>query len=642
MSDIAQILGVGTSKASSLVPAPAAPPPPLPPGHQPPRATKGQTLSREVVHLLGGNDAKHSTLELPMSVPSFPIQRLPPTATNTTQAPDDIANEPGDLVKVGAKFISRSKPARKWAWAPFSSSARTDGALFCHWVRANVEYPDYPYARFDIHLDPVTYTDEEYNKYLQSETWSRSQTDFLLETARRFELRWPIIHDRWVETFGVTSPEKIEDLQHRYYSVASKLNAARVSQEAAKEVQSLVAQTAAVAAPDNPHSKELAEALLIETAAARALATSEPEQQPLIQTIGTGTTNKVFDLEYERERRAHMEALWCRSKDDEFEEVEIRKELKQLEGQLRKLKKTGRHVLAAGNGKSPSGAVSSTNPSRAVSPVPNVGIDAAALDQAFASTAPTPMPQTPYIQSGRLAHPATGGSAGLNKTLLNRMDEMLDELKIPIRPIATKRVCDLYDQVRRDALCLLVLQKQLIQKEGAIQSKRLRLAKMGGDVRVVDEETLMGIAPPAAAPAAAATKGKSKTGAGKTKAALATSTTGASVPKTAKSPRPANATAAGANPAKPGGTSTAPSSKVAAKDGTAQGKQPSTKKPAVKRKRKAESTEGKPVDASGTKPVAVSTEAQPPATTSAAAASRPEEGTKPTKKRPKKAPPSST
>lgn len=498
MGDIAQILGVTTTNDGG-------PPPPAPAA--PPRAMKLQGLPKDVVDLLGtttsSNNWDGGAMELPTSVPasSYRAQQL---------------DKKDAVVKVGNMWISASKPARKWVWAPFSSSARTDGLLLHHWVR-NVEYPDYPYARFDIHLDPVTYnTDEEYRTYLQDPDWSKGETDQLLELAKRFELRWPVIYDRWIELFGhngtsdMDTPRhrKIEDLQHRYYSVAAILMQTRISHEAAAEALSLASQTAATAAAAATaetgieDSKRATDALLVETAAARALATADPQHQPVMHNIGSGTSNKVvFDLNYERERRSHMEALWNRTKEEEIEEAELRKELKLVEAQLRKMKKSGAHILAAGGALS--SAASSKNPSRAATPVQiGGGIGSgdpaavpALLDQAFATTAPTAAAGTPYLQSGRLLPPTIGGTAGINKTLRNRMDEVLEEMGISVNPLPTKRVCDLYDTVRKDILTLLVIQKTALQKEGLLASKRLKLAKRGGNVRVVDEETLLGIAP---------------------------------------------------------------------------------------------------------------------------------------------------
>ena len=575
MTDVAQILGINPSSSSgknktdnetaaaAAAAAPAvAPQPPgaIPSSHHPNRSLKMQSMSREVLDLLAGKNTHQDgrTAELPPAVPTKQLLAADNNnnniaSKNTTRTTSTSSND--KLIKIGNKWISSAKPARPWVWAPFTSSSRTDGLILHHWVRANVEYPDYPYARFDIHLDPVVYSDEEYQTFLVTEDWTKSETDLLMELARRYELRWPVIHDRWIEAFsdaenlrqysevGNTAGDKpqqrrIEDLQYRYYSVAALLTQSQISQEAALEAKALetaaeTAAAAAAAATTTADPRRTADQLLVETAAARTLASSDPQHQPLIANVGTGTSNKVFDWKREKERREQMEDLWHRTKTQELEEAELRKELAQIETQLRKLKKRGAHILAAattagvgaaaagagvaaGSGvlTSVSSAASSRNPSRSVTPVPGAAAsssaaaagggsgDMASLDQAFAATAPTPMPHYPYLQSGRLAPPATGGATGLNRTLLTRMEGVLEELKVPDRPLPTKRVCDLYDFVRRDVLTLLILQKNALQKEGLVQGRRLKLAKMGGNVRVVDEETLMGIAPPptAAAP----------------------------------------------------------------------------------------------------------------------------------------------
>lgn len=440
MTDVSQILGVKDEEEG--------PPPAAPSQYRPSREAKMHGLSRQVANLLEGNEA-----ELPPVVPTL-------------------------SVKVGNKLVSREKKARPWTWAPFSSSSRTDGALFSHWVRANVEYPDYPFARFDVHLDPVTYSDEEYHRFLKDSQWTKSETDTLMSLARRFELRWPVIHDRWQQTGDFE--RRIEDLQHRYHHVAALLTQSRISQEAATEAQSLAAQ-------NPPDDRATADQLLLDTAAARALASADPTHQPLMSNLGSGTSNKVFDLQQERQRREHWEALWNRSRQEEVEEAELRKELKHVEAQLRKVKKRGGHIVAAAASRS------------AKSPP-------ATIEDALASTAPTPMAQTPYLQSGRLVPPETG--AGITKNMLTRMDNILQELRIPDL-LPTKRVCDLYDQVRSNVLTLLILQKNCLQKEGIVQSRRLQLARMGGNVRVVQEETLLGLTP-RAAPSSASSRGGGK------------------------------------------------------------------------------------------------------------------------------------
>ena len=418
-------------------------PPPMPASHHPSRAHKLTGISTPVLDLLVGKSEDHATAALPPLTPSFHI-------------------------KVGNKMIDSGKAARKWVWDKFTSSARNDGQILNHWVRAGVEYPDYPYARFDVHLDSVLYNDEEYSQLLQDPLWTKSETDKLMDLARIFELRWVVIHDRWQDIF---QERKMVDLMYRYYQVAALLAQGRIQKEAANEVAALTSVTV-----DPEHSEQH----LLETAAARALATSDPLQQPHIPSIGTGATNKnVFHLEKERERRAHLDFIWNRSKEEELEEVELRKELMLVETQLRKLKKSGAHLQRP----------------RAVSPMPTLAESAALLLSSFSKSAPTPVPGTPYLQSARQVPPASIG--GINKNSLKRMDTVLEELHITSKPLPTKRNCDMYDSVRKDILTLMTLQKMVMQGEGMLQTKRLRLAKLGGGGRVIEEETLLGMAPTA-------------------------------------------------------------------------------------------------------------------------------------------------
>lgn len=399
--------------------------------------------------LLVGKGQDHNTAALPPIAPSFHI-------------------------KVGSKLIDSRKATRKWMWDAFSSSARNDGQLFSHWVRAGVDYPDYPYARFDVHLDSVLYNDDEYSQFLQDALWTKSETDKLMDLARIMEMRWVVIHDRWQDTF---QPRPIEDLMYRYYHVAAVLAQVRIQKEASTEVASLTNVTV---------EPEHTEQHLLETAAARALATCDPLHQPLISNLGTGTTNKnAFHLEKERERRAHLNLIWNRTKEEELEEAELRKELILVDAQLRKLKKSGGHLPAV----------------REASPMPTVAESAALMQKSFAASAPTPVAGTPYLQSARQVPPAPG--SGINKNTLKRMDAILEEMNITGKPLPTKRNCDMYDSVRKDVLTLFSLQKMVMMREGMLQTKRLRLAKLGGGGRIIEEETLLGIAPtvPPAPPA---------------------------------------------------------------------------------------------------------------------------------------------
>lgn len=73
-----------------------------------------------------------------------------------------------------------------------------------------------------------------------------------------------------------------------------------------------------------------------------------------------------------------------------------------------------------------------------------------------------PMPGKPALQSSRLY---VVGQQPVGKTVLAKMNSYLKELNIPERPMATKRVCDLVDSIRRDTQALVALHNQIKKKE---------------------------------------------------------------------------------------------------------------------------------------------------------------------------------
>lgn len=115
------------------------------------------------------------------------------------------------------------KNVRKWEWTPFKNPARTDGAIFHHWRRIADDQKEYPFAKFNKKLNIVTYTNNEYNTHLRTNQskWSKAQTDHLFDLARRFDLRFVVMADRWDRAnYGTKT---VEDLKERYYEVVGVL-----------------------------------------------------------------------------------------------------------------------------------------------------------------------------------------------------------------------------------------------------------------------------------------------------------------------------------------------------------------------------------------------------------------------------------
>lgn len=49
--------------------------------------------------------------------------------------------------------------------------------------------------------------------------WSKLETDHLIGLALKYDLRWPVIKDR----YKCTPDRPVQDLQHRFYDVANRL-----------------------------------------------------------------------------------------------------------------------------------------------------------------------------------------------------------------------------------------------------------------------------------------------------------------------------------------------------------------------------------------------------------------------------------
>ena len=70
-------------------------------------------------------------------------------------------------------------------------------------------------------VEVPTYSDLEYQQNLHDDSWTRQETDYLLELCRKFDLRFVVIHDRWDR---VHYPNRsVEDLKERYYGISSIL-----------------------------------------------------------------------------------------------------------------------------------------------------------------------------------------------------------------------------------------------------------------------------------------------------------------------------------------------------------------------------------------------------------------------------------
>ncbi|KAL8758713.1 MAG: hypothetical protein Q9199_001290 [Rusavskia elegans] len=154
----------------------------------------------------------------------------------------------------------RTQRYRHWDITPFGNNARKDGLVLRHWnwrddVNTNVfpttpadsnaaseeqddRFPkptsDYKYAKYNVRIDRPVYSDEQYDAQLKNEDWTKDETDYLVDLAYEFDLRWVVIADRYDyqppqimqqgHPMGITNTPKhrtMEDMKARYYQVAA-------------------------------------------------------------------------------------------------------------------------------------------------------------------------------------------------------------------------------------------------------------------------------------------------------------------------------------------------------------------------------------------------------------------------------------
>lgn len=156
--------------------------------------------------------------------------------------------------------LASRKPAVSWEMKPFKNSARTDGLVLRHWRRKldsaaagetshadgegasppEPEMDDSMFAKFNVKINIPAYNNDQYESNLRNDEWSKEETDYLMGLATEFDLRWPVMWDRYEYEPGFTAkhtehesqslvPERkirtLEDLKARYYFVAATMMA---------------------------------------------------------------------------------------------------------------------------------------------------------------------------------------------------------------------------------------------------------------------------------------------------------------------------------------------------------------------------------------------------------------------------------
>ncbi|XP_043208294.1 DNA methyltransferase 1-associated protein 1-like isoform X2 [Amphibalanus amphitrite] len=308
---------------------------------------------------------------------------------------------------------------RPWRWTPFTNPARSDGAVLHHWRRVADEDKEYAFAKFNKKVDVVSFTDQEYQRHLQADGWSKAATEHLFDLCRRFDLRFIVMQDRWDR--AKYADRSVEDLKGRYYSICSTLNKLR-------------------AEPGQPQTKEF-----------------------------------VYDAAHERRRKQQLKRLFSRSPKQIEEEQHLLAELRKIEARKRERERKTQDLQKLINSADTEHRRLHKTPGTVKKKVVHVGnkpprdrLDSAssgAGDAGGSIKFPDLRGSGVSLRSQRMKLPA---SIGQKKA--KAIEQLVQELGIEMSPMPTEEISSQFNELRNDMLLLYELKMGLSSCEFELQT----------------------------------------------------------------------------------------------------------------------------------------------------------------------------
>ncbi|MFH4979983.1 hypothetical protein AB6A40_006692 [Gnathostoma spinigerum] len=323
--------------------------------------------------------------------------------------------------------------ARPWEWRPFVNEARTDGLRLSHWQRVDkldTAHP-YPFARFNKVINIPVYTNEEYDKYLTSNKWTKEDTAYLFELCRRFDLRWVVIADRWEGSVKKT----MEEMKDRFYNVVNEINSAR-----------------------------------------------ETETEPL-----------CYDAEHEKRRKEQLIKLWDRTEEQVEEEEMLLAELKRIEVRKRERERKAQDLqkLITATERAP---VSPASTSNTLSPAAGSlkrkachrnKASTSALSHSSSGILPTEHStlRFPEFRSAgaHLRSQEMKLPTNIGQKKLKNIETVIDRLKLDPMPVGAEEIVLSYNEFRASVILLQELKHALQTAEYELESLRTRYTTATGE-----------------------------------------------------------------------------------------------------------------------------------------------------------------
>lgn len=319
----------------------------------------------------------------------------------------------------------------KWTWTPFTNPARNDGFQLHHWRREMDKNKEYPFAKMNVSVNIVNYTDAEYQELLQSNDWSRAETDYLMKMCRKFDLRFVVIQDQWDK---VTYKQRsVEDIKDRYYFIYNTI--AKIRNES---TFSSTKQQICIYDADHERKRK---AQLIKLY--NRTPTQVDEEQKLIADL-----RKIEQRKKEREKKTQDLQKLITAADST---AELRRNEQQQARNASVLSRSSRKKTSSQVKNSRFSDIGST------SQTPNI--------ESAGIKFPESKAYGVWLRSSRMKLPTSVG-----QKRVKAIDQMLNELKIEQHPMPTEEICQRFNDLRSDIVFVYELKMALNLMEFELQA----------------------------------------------------------------------------------------------------------------------------------------------------------------------------
>lgn len=389
-----------------------------------------------------------------------------------------------------------STKASSRSFAPKSKKEKDDIEMEVDNTSTQGKKP-YAYAKFNRRPYVVTFTDEEYlrlhpspesNDSDQSKEgsevgWTKEETKFLFYLCEKYNLTWFVIHDRWTDRqerrffdqcFDLRAEqaaEKMEadtdselllrvidreviDLKARYFFFSQEVLRSR-SDESNKPPSS----------SQNPLGDDSKGSQILYHRLMQATECSTTSKLATEQAIAT----TKFSFLAEAIRIKNLDAYQRRRKEDIERDYELVNEINEIDKQIETLLKD---IKAVQKLKGVDDEVTVEYLRKHSTVIEQYVKTKNSLDEQ--DRRPIEMKRRGRkksvvsqngvaLRSARLM--CLPSEIALGKRMVEKTSKILDELRVPTRPIPTNNVMDAYDVLRRNIIKLLVLQKHLATKK---------------------------------------------------------------------------------------------------------------------------------------------------------------------------------